>query len=101
MDKTFNEQCYEALMKVPSGKVTTYKDLANALGTRAYRAVGNAMNKNPHNTKKVPCHRVINSNGDVGGYAWQPELKRQKLKEEGITIKDDKIDLKKYRYSFF
>jgi len=43
MKKTFNEKCYELLRKVPKGKITTYRDLAHALGTRAYRAVGNAQ----------------------------------------------------------
>lgn len=99
--KSFNERCYEILKKVPKGKVVTYSDIAHALGCKAYRAVGNAMNKNPHDTKEVPCHRVINSNGDVGGYAWRPELKRQKLKAEGIKIINDRIDLNKYGYSFF
>ena len=65
--KSFNEHCYDLLKKVPKGKVTTYKDLAKALKTKAYRAVGNAMNKNPYPGSRkgqVPCHRVIKSNGE-------------------------------------
>lgn len=64
----FAERCYSFLRKVPSGKLTTYKALATAMGTKAYRAVGTAMNKNPY-APEVPCHRVVNSNGKVGGYA--------------------------------
>lgn len=84
--KNFNEACYELLKKVPRGKVTTYKEIAHALGTGAYRAVGNAMNKNPHNITEVPCHRVVNSDGRIGGYAWREEDKIKRLKSEGIDI---------------
>ena len=54
----FNEKCYELLKKIPKGKVTTYKEIAKALKTKAYRAVGNAMNKNP-NPVEVPCPAII------------------------------------------
>jgi methylated-DNA-[protein]-cysteine S-methyltransferase len=96
---SFNERCYFLLNKVPKGKVTTYKALANALGTSAYRAVGNAMNKNPY-APKIPCHRVINANGELGGFAHGLEKKKSILKAEGVQIKDEKIDLKKYGYFF-
>lgn len=95
----FNDKCYKLLRKVPKGKVTTYKALANALNTKAYRAVGTAMNKNP-NAPATPCHRVINSNGNLGGFATGLKNKIKLLKSEGIEIKDDKIDLKRYEYKF-
>jgi len=57
--KSFSESCYELLKKVPKGKVTTYKILAEKIGTKAYRAVGTSMNKNPF-APKVQCHRVVN-----------------------------------------
>ncbi len=95
----FSERCYQILKRVPKGKVTTYKVLARALGTKAYRAVGNAMNKNPH-APRVPCHRVINSNGFVGGFASGPKKKIEMLKKEGIKIVNGKIDLRKYFYKF-
>lgn len=82
----FNNSCYELLKKVPSGKVTTYREIAHGLNCRAYRAVGNAMNKNPHDTGVVPCHRVVNANGDLGGFAWEPELKISRLKSEGVEV---------------
>lgn len=99
----FNERCYELLRKVPKGKVTTYKALAHAVGTRAYRAVGNAMNKNPDSfltTKKTPCHRVINANGDIGGFAGNVKEKIRLLQEEGVVIVNNTIDLKKFEYIF-
>jgi len=89
--KSFNERCYYFLMKVPQGRVTTYKELAHALGTRAYRAVGNAMNKNPYHSMEVPCHRVVNSDGSLGGYAGGEEAKIQMLKGEGVKVVDGKI----------
>lgn len=89
--KSFNERCYAALRKVPAGKVTTYAELATYLGSRAYRAVGNAMNRNPY-APEVPCHRVVRSNGEVGGFAHGTEAKIKMLKREGIVISAGKVD---------
>ena len=86
----FNEKCYELLKKIPKGKVTTYKEIAKALKTKAYRAVGSAMNKNP-NPIEVPCHRVVKTDGSIGGYAYGVERKISLLKEEGVEVKDGKI----------
>lgn len=98
LKKSFNEQCYKILLKVPKGKVTTYKEIARALKSKAYRAVGNAMNKNPY-SPKVPCHRVIKSNGEVGGFASGTKKKIEMLRKEGIVIKNNKVvNLKKYLY---
>jgi methylated-DNA-[protein]-cysteine S-methyltransferase len=97
---SFSEKCYNILRKVPKGKVTTYKAIAEALGTKAYRAVGTAMNKNPY-SPAVPCHRVVNSNGNVGGFFSGTGKKIEMLEKEGILIKDRKIvDFKKYLYKF-
>ena len=95
--KSFYESCYKVLRKVPKGKVTIYKEIARALNSKAYRAVGSAMNKNPY-APHVPCHRVINSNGDVGGFASGANAKIKLLKSEGIEIKNNKINLNKYFY---
>jgi len=101
MESNFNEQCYKLLSTVPEGKVTTYKALALALGCHAYRAVGNAMNKNPYPRDIVPCHRVVNTDGRLGGYAGQTEEKIKRLKEEGVEVKDERIvDFKDKLYSF-
>ena len=82
---------YRAIKKVPRGRVTTYKEIAKAVGApKAFRAVGNALNKNP-NLIKIPCHRVVRSNGFVGGFAVGTAEKIRILKKEGIIIKDNKI----------
>ncbi len=83
----FNERVWELCKQVPAGYVTTYQELARALGTRAYRAVGNALNKNPH-APIVPCHRVVKSNGTLGGFARGGEAKEALLRKEGVVIKD-------------
>ena len=63
----FNEKVYSLLKKVPKGKVTTYKVLAEKLGTKAYRAVGQAIRCNPY-APEVPCHRCVSSVGSIGGF---------------------------------
>ena len=96
----FNQKCYELLSQIPKGKISTYKQIANILSTKAYRAVGNAMAKNP-NPIIVPCHRVIKSNGYIGGYALGIKKKISLLKNEGILIKKGEIiDFEKYIHSF-
>ena len=87
----FQSDCYEALKKVPKGKVITYAGLARMIGRpKAHRAVGSAMNKNPY-APQVPCHRVVKSNGDLGGFATDIELKIKRLQEEGVMVSDNKI----------
>ncbi|MEK6953291.1 MAG: MGMT family protein [Nanoarchaeota archaeon] len=97
--KTFNEKIYEKLKLVPFGKVITYKNLGNAVDSKAYRAVGNAMklNKNPN---EIPCFKVIRSGGEIGEYSLGVKDKIKRLRKENIEIKNNKIDLKKYGYSF-
>jgi methylated-DNA-[protein]-cysteine S-methyltransferase len=94
---TFNEKIYSILKKVPKGKVITYKDLAHRAGTRAYRAVGTALKNNPY-APLVPCHRVVKSDGFIGGFLGSNDPKSKEVKKkikmlrkEGITIKNNKI----------
>ncbi|MBW2964935.1 MGMT family protein [Candidatus Woesearchaeota archaeon] len=102
----FNEQVWELCKKVPRGRVTTYKQLAEALGTKAYRAVGNAMNRNPYGawttsgSKIVPCHRVVNSDGRLGGFARGQAAKVALLEKEGVAVKEGKVDLGRYLFRF-
>ncbi|HJZ19088.1 MAG TPA: MGMT family protein [Candidatus Nanoarchaeia archaeon] len=101
MKKSFNEQCYEILRKVPKGKVTTYKAIAEKLNSKAYRQVGRAMNKNPCgflSGGNVPCHRVVGSNGKLVGFAHGLKKKEEMLKEEGVSIINGKVDLDKYKF---
>src|SRR5206468_1980661 len=90
---TFNQKAWTLCARIPRGQVATYADLARALNTHAYRAVGNAMNKNPY-APKVPCHRVVGSDGSLTGYAGGLAKKRRMLAEEGISLRDGKVDLK-------
>ncbi len=82
---------YEKLLKVPKGKVTTYGELAKAVGLKnGQRAIGRIMNKNPFPVI-VPCHRVILSSGKISGYAWGEKIKTNMLSKEGVRIKKGKI----------
>jgi methylated-DNA-[protein]-cysteine S-methyltransferase len=77
---------YDLLLKIPPGRVSTYGDLARALGNpSAPRAIGRILGENP-NPIKVPCHRVVMSNGRVGGYAYGTAKKRQLLENEGVSF---------------
>jgi len=85
------DKVYKKLLQVPKGKVTTYGELAKAVGlVNGQRAIGRIMNKNPYPVI-VPCHRVILSSGKVGGYAYGQDVKTNMLSKEGIEIKDGKI----------
>lgn len=83
---TFKEKVYAVVAKIPKGKTMTYQQVARLAGSpNAYRAVGNIMNKNP-DTKKVPCHRVVRSDGTPGGYARGTSRKLAILKSEGVVF---------------
>lgn len=91
MGKSFAEKCYAALKEVPKGKVTTYKELAHYIGSHAYRAVGTAMRNNSNPSSESPCHRVINSNGNVGEYIYSGVEKTRLLEKEGVVVKGGKV----------
>lgn len=90
----FSDQCYQLLKQVPKGRVTTYKIIANKLGKKCYRLIGQIMAKN-QNAPKVPCHRVVKSDGRIGGYMGDLKSKIDQkitlLKQENIEVKDNKI----------
>jgi len=92
---SFTDKIYNLLKQVPAGRVTTYKYLARAANSRAYRAVGQVLKNNP-NAPIVACHRVINSNGEIGGFMGslnkQSVAKKIKLlQKEGIKVEKTKI----------
>jgi len=87
---SFAERCYMLLKQIPAGRVTSYKALAKALNSKAYRAVGSAMAKNK-DLITTPCHRVVKSNGQVGEYALGSEEKIALLEKEGVKIIDKKV----------
>jgi O-6-methylguanine DNA methyltransferase len=81
----FQQNVYEATQKIPKGKVTTYKVIAEKIGTKAYRAVGQALRANPV-PLLIPCHRVIGSNGRLTGFSGGINLKRRILEAEGVEF---------------
>jgi len=84
-----SEDVYNMLLTIPKGKVSTYGDLAKALGNpAASRHIGRILGKNP-NPIKVPCHRVVMSNGKIGGYAFGTQKKKQLLQNEGLIFSDE------------
>jgi O-6-methylguanine DNA methyltransferase len=92
----FHYRVYRILRSVPRGKVTTYRALARAAGSpRASRAVGSAMNRNPY-APAVPCHRVVRSDGSVGGFARGTREKARMLAKEGVEIRNGRIDLARF-----
>ncbi len=92
---------YKKLLQVPRGKITTYGELSKAVGLKnGHRVVGRIMNKNPYPVI-IPCHRVVNSNGQIGGYAYGQDVKTNMLYKEGIEIQNGKIlDFEKRIYKF-
>ena len=84
----FQQKVWNAILKIPKGKVKTYKELAILIGKpKASRAVANACSKNPFPIK-IPCHRVIRSDGKLGGYSGKGGIKtkRKLLNNEDIII---------------
>ena len=88
----FERAVYAITAKIPKGKVATYAWVGRQIGQpRAVRAIGTALNKNPF-APEIPCHRVICSDGQVGGFARGEEQKIRMLRREGIVIKDGQVE---------
>jgi len=85
------QKIYKKLLEVPKGQITTYGELAKAVGLKnGQRAIGKIMNKNPYPVI-IPCHRVVMSTGKIGGYAYGENVKTKMLNDEGIKIQNGKI----------
>ncbi|MGA2783131.1 MAG: MGMT family protein [Candidatus Bathyarchaeia archaeon] len=101
----FDQKVWKLMESIPEGKVTTYGLIAKKLNTRAYRAVGNACRRNPY-APKVPCHRVVKSDGSIGGFGGKTsgktvERKIKMLKREKVEIMNGKVvDLVKVLFKF-
>ena len=98
---TLSTKVYRKLLHVPKGKVTTYRELANAVGLKnGQRTIGMIMKKNPFPVI-IPCHRVVKSDGKIGGYVYGKSVKSKMLTNEGIKIKDGEIiDFDKAKFYF-
>lgn len=105
MTQTFSNKVYSLTRKIPKGRVTTYKLIAEALHCKAYRAVGQALSCNPY-APNVPCHRVVASDGKIGGFngkAKGTEIKKKiaLLQKEGVDVRNSRVvgfRNKLYRY---
>jgi O-6-methylguanine DNA methyltransferase len=83
MSNNFKQKVLEVVRKIPKGKTLSYKQVAERAGNpKAYRAVGNILNKNYN--PRIPCHRVIRSDGKLGGYRLGVNKKRDILEKESI-----------------
>ena len=90
----------ELVSLIPRGRVTTYAELAKAAGRpRAWRAVGNLLSRNPRPVE-VPCHRVVRSDGRVGGYSLGRRRKVALLREEGVEVRGERVDLRRFMFRF-
>lgn len=92
------KRIYEAVKKIPKGKVATYGQVAEMAGDKKMaRAVGNALHRNP-DPEGIPCYRVVNAKGELAGeFAFGGEGAQRKLLEaDGIAVVNGRIDLKKY-----
>jgi methylated-DNA-[protein]-cysteine S-methyltransferase len=91
LDNTkFEKQVYSATLKIPKGQVKTYKEIGQNINSKAYRAIGNALNKNPIPII-IPCHRVIGSNKTLTGFKSGLKIKKELLQKEGVKIENNKV----------
>jgi len=85
MEKSFAQKVFEVVRKIPKGRILTYKEVASRAGSpRAHRAVGNILNRNYN--PKIPCHRVICSDGKAGGYNRGMHKKVLILRKESVEL---------------
>ena len=91
----FQEKVWAITARIPPGRVVTYADIAHQLGGRAYRAVGQALNRNPY-TPQVPCHRVIGSDGRLTGFMGGLAKKQRLLAAEGVRVLRGRIALGRF-----
>jgi len=86
----FNQKVWAMTARIPAGQVRTYAWVARELGSKGYRAVGNALNRNPY-APAVPCHRVVGSDGSLTGFAGGLEKKRKMLAREGVEFRNGRV----------
>jgi methylated-DNA-[protein]-cysteine S-methyltransferase len=94
VEMSFEQKVWAVTARIPRGKVVTYADVARKLGSTAYRAVGQALHRNPY-APGVPCHRVVGANGKLTGYAHGLSKNRKMLEDEGVEFAGTRVDLLK------
>ena len=95
---SFEQKVWAVTSRIPKGKVATYSWVAKQLNSKAYRAVGRALGRNPY-APGVPCHRVVGSNGSLTGFAGGIPKKRKLLISEGIGLSGNKVRLTEFAVS--
>ncbi len=81
----FQKKVWKEILKIPKGQTRTYKDIALSIGSpKSYRAVANACGKNPLPVT-IPCHRVVKSDGSIGGYSAKGGVEKKKILLSGET----------------
>ncbi len=102
-DERLEELVYSLVNSIPKGMISTYKDIAVAVGRpNAARLIGKILNRNP-NPIVVPCHRVVKSDGSIGGYRFGTSIKIELLKHEGIIVDESRmriINFNRVRFKF-
>lgn len=101
----FEMRVYDVVRLIPRGRVSTYGAVAKAAGKGTARSVGSALAKNPF-APEVPCHRVIRTDGTLGGFSGEttgPEMDRKTgmLKAEGVEVNGSRIDLSRFGHADF
>ncbi len=103
---SFSDRVYALCQQIPRGKVTTYKEIGRALGGKGqvYRAVGRALRDNPR-SPHVPCHRVVKSSGELGGFKGKTKgqaitQKINLLEKEDVQVVEGKVNLQKCLFQF-
>lgn len=89
---SFSQKVWAMTRRIPRGRVATYAQIARALNCRGPRAVGQALNRNPH-APQVPCHRVVGSDGRLTGFAGGLDAKRRLLESEGVNVQGERVIL--------
>ena len=101
MGTDFQNQVWTIVKSIPKGRVATYKEVARAAGRpQAFRAVGNALNKNSF-LVKIPCHRVVKSDGGLGGYVRGQKAKMKLLEEENVLVDRKRMKILDFRDLFY
>ena len=98
----FHKLVYEAVSQIPRGRITTYGAIAEALGDKvAARAVAKVLSEN-EDPEGIPCYKVVMSDGKLGGYAFGgPQEKARRLREEGIEVKEGRVEVERYLFKDF
>ncbi len=100
-----SEKVYQLCKAIPKGRISTYRDIGKKLEIKSYRAIGQALRRNP-NPISTPCHRIVSSSGKIGGFKGKTSGEKIKekiklLEKEGVKVKNNKIvDFEKVLYKF-